>query len=136
MHRILSGWALLADDHAEEAVQELRHLLASDAEPGLNSLNPGQMNALLARLGVYLEKPEWTAEGIKGAREWLAKEADKNAPDEAHECPHDVGANFVRLEARAGGGGTPAGCAGSGNGTLLALAPATTGRAVPPASSR
>lgn len=71
--------ALLADDSTNEAVEELRRLTTADeVATGRDGLNPGQLAALLARLGVLLDKPEWTEEGIKAARQWLATSAGKN----------------------------------------------------------
>jgi tetratricopeptide (TPR) repeat protein len=78
LHQILFK-ALLADDSVDEAVTELRRLLTADeTEAGRDGMNAGQLGALLAQLGVLLEKPEWTEEGIKAARDWLAKSAGKN----------------------------------------------------------
>ena len=80
LHEILFK-ALLANDNAEAAVGELRALMTTNGEEtGRSGLSQGQKGALLARLGVVLQKPEWTEEGIKAARAWLATDAGKNNP--------------------------------------------------------
>ncbi|MEY4917042.1 MAG: hypothetical protein RL616_955 [Verrucomicrobiota bacterium] len=78
LHQILFK-ALLADDSVDEAVVELRNLMTADETAAGRDLNAGQLGALLARFGVLLEKPEWTEEGLKAARQWLATAAAKNS---------------------------------------------------------
>jgi len=87
LHEILFR-ALLADDNAEAAVGEMRSLMAGgETESESRSLNRGQMGALLARLGVILQKPEWTEEGIKNAHAWLLKPAGRNNSYDSENIP-------------------------------------------------
>ncbi len=80
LHQILFK-ALLAADKADEAVSEMRQLIATEtpSEPsGNDNYNHGQLGALLARLGILLQKPEWTTEGIDVVKKWLATPEGQN----------------------------------------------------------
>ena len=76
LHQILFK-ALLAADNADEAVAEIRRIATTGA-PASDSYNNGQLGALLARLGVLLQKPEWADEGIGIAKKWLATADGQN----------------------------------------------------------
>lgn len=79
LHQILFK-ALLADDNADAAVQEMRRLITADdpSSASRGGYSAGQLGAMIARLGVLLEKPAWTEEGIRVARQWLATPAARN----------------------------------------------------------
>jgi tetratricopeptide (TPR) repeat protein len=74
LHQILFK-ALLAADDVDGGMQEARLLMASN-EPtpgfnGFNGLNAGQLGVIMARIGVLLQRPELTEEGIGDAKKWL-----------------------------------------------------------------
>jgi len=78
LHQILFK-ALLAADNSDEAVQEMRHMMTlPDTERSPEDYNAGQLGLLLARIGMLLQKPEWTDEGIVAAKKWLATPAGRN----------------------------------------------------------
>jgi tetratricopeptide (TPR) repeat protein len=78
LHQILFK-ALLAADNSEEAVQEMRRIMTlSDSGQSPEGYNAGQLGVLLARIGILLQKPEWTDEGIAVAKKWLATPAGRN----------------------------------------------------------
>jgi tetratricopeptide (TPR) repeat protein len=66
--------ALLAADQVEEGVQEIRRLAALEAPTQRDSSSDtkGQLGVMLAQIGVLLEKPDWTGEGVALAKSWLA----------------------------------------------------------------
>ena len=72
--------ALLAAGQTEEGVNEMRRLIKEDASPrSYQEENPAQLNLMLARIGILLEKPDWIEEGIRGAKNALDKPAPKNS---------------------------------------------------------
>jgi tetratricopeptide (TPR) repeat protein len=77
LHLILFK-ALLAADNPDEAVKELRGLMAMETSSDTDySYSTGYYGGLLAQLGVLLKKPEWVDEGIGTAKKWLATAAEK-----------------------------------------------------------
>jgi tetratricopeptide (TPR) repeat protein len=78
LHQILFK-ALLAADDVDGAVQQARQLILLDATtPSNNGYTGGQLGAMMARLGVLLQKPELIDAGIAAAKQWLATPAGKN----------------------------------------------------------
>jgi tetratricopeptide (TPR) repeat protein len=78
LHQILFK-ALLAADDVEGGMSEARQLVAMDATtPVNNGFNAGQLGVVMARIGVLLQKPELTEEGISTAKKWLATPAGQN----------------------------------------------------------
>lgn len=74
--------ALLAADELDAGVQEMRRLIASDPPSSSRygdgeSQNAGQLGMILARIGMLVQKPEWTEEGIAAAKKWLAANGDQ-----------------------------------------------------------
>jgi tetratricopeptide (TPR) repeat protein len=75
LHQILFI-ALLANNDVDGAVQEARQLIALDTtNPSNNGYNAGQLGVMIANIGVLLQKPELTEEGISVAKKWLATPA-------------------------------------------------------------
>jgi tetratricopeptide (TPR) repeat protein len=80
IHEVLFK-ALLASDNVDEGVQEMRRLMASTAGSnplvtgyGVSSVSSkGELSIMLAQIGLLLQKPEWTQEGVDGAKAWLAQ---------------------------------------------------------------
>jgi len=71
--------ALLAAEQIDEGVEELRRLIKEDSSPrSYRDESPAQLNLMLARLGVLLQKPDWIEEGIRGAQNLLEKGESKN----------------------------------------------------------
>ena len=78
LHQILFK-ALLAADDVDGAVQQARLLVALDAAtPANNGYNAGQLGVMIARIGILLQRPELTEEGIATAKKWLATPAGQN----------------------------------------------------------
>jgi tetratricopeptide (TPR) repeat protein len=76
--------ALLAADNVDEGVQELRRFIASSAplpQTLQQNYNPGQLGALLARIGLLMTNQDWVDQGIIAATNWLATPAQQNSPD-------------------------------------------------------
>jgi len=75
IHEVLYK-ALLAADAVDEGVQEMRHLLAMEPDTP-SRFRPedrrGQIGIILAQVGLLLQKPEWTEEGIAAVKQWLAR---------------------------------------------------------------
>ena len=65
--------ALLAAEEVEEGVKEIRRLIAlEDSTPrSRREQSAGELGLVLARLGMLLQKPEWTEEGILVAQKSL-----------------------------------------------------------------
>lgn len=81
IHHVLFK-ALLAADAVDEGVQEMRRLIAS--EPLAPSQfgdyeSHGQLGVMLAQIGVLLQKPEWTDEGITVVKKSFEEGKDQNA---------------------------------------------------------
>ena len=73
IHRVLFK-ALLAADAVDEGVEEIRRLIAlepSAPQQFSGDESHGQLGITLAQIGVLLQKPEWTEEGIAAAKKWL-----------------------------------------------------------------
>jgi hypothetical protein len=65
--------ALLAADDVDGAMQEMRRLIAQDTDSSNgNGYNAGQLGVMMANIGVLVQKPELTEEGIVIAKKWLA----------------------------------------------------------------
>jgi tetratricopeptide (TPR) repeat protein len=80
LHEILFK-ALLAADKTDDAVVEMRQLIAAETSPpesGVANYNHGQLGALLAQLGMLMQKPEWITEGLAAAKKWLATPDGQN----------------------------------------------------------
>jgi len=73
--------ALLAADAVDEGVQEMRRLLAmepsSPSRFGVDD-NHGEIGIMLAQIGLLLQKPEWTQEGIAAVKKWLTQSTGQN----------------------------------------------------------
>jgi len=64
--------ALLADGQVEEGVAEIRRLLAQDPSPNPGRETPRwQLGLALAKLGMLLNQPSWTEDGLNAARRSL-----------------------------------------------------------------
>jgi len=78
LHQILFK-ALLAADDVDGGVQEARQLIALAATtPAMNVYNPGRLGVMIAKIGVLLQRPELTEEGIGTAKKWLLTPAGQN----------------------------------------------------------
>ncbi len=54
-------------------MQEMRRLIAQDTDSSNgNGYNAGQLGVMMANIGVLVQKPELTEEGIVIAKKWLA----------------------------------------------------------------
>lgn len=73
--------ALLAAEQVEEGVQEMRRLMSLDdkADRSQREETPGQLGLMLARLGMLLQKPEWTEEGVRVAKKSLEASEEPRA---------------------------------------------------------
>ncbi|HTQ29736.1 MAG TPA: hypothetical protein VMI53_00865, partial [Opitutaceae bacterium] len=79
LHKILFK-ALLAADDVDGGLQEARRLIALDATKQSNSgYNAGELGIMITQIGVLLQKPKLTEEGIGVAKKWLATHADQNS---------------------------------------------------------
>jgi tetratricopeptide (TPR) repeat protein len=72
--------ALLAADQLDEGVTELRALITNNASESENpSGGSGSLAVSLARVGMLVNRPEWTEEGITAARNWLHDNSSQNS---------------------------------------------------------
>ncbi|MEO6335611.1 MAG: hypothetical protein ABIP71_02165, partial [Verrucomicrobiota bacterium] len=72
--------ALLAAEQVDEGVNEMRRLI-SENQPSRSyrEQTPAQLNIMLARIGLLLNKPEWINEGIAGVKKSLEKPSAKTS---------------------------------------------------------
>lgn len=82
LHQILFS-ALLAADNLNEGVQEISRLIATNrfSLQSRDNYSQGLLGVTLARIGILVNRPEWTEEGVVAAKKWLATPADQNPPD-------------------------------------------------------
>ena len=95
--------ALLAADHVDEGVQEMRRLIAQDDKTqGSSEFNAGQLGVMLAKIGQLVKRPEWTEEGLAAARKWLTKPAGERSQNQWQ--PDAVAASLASLLSELGRG--------------------------------
>ena len=98
LHRYLFK-ALLAADQVDEGVQEMRAVLAAgDNEKLPGNLNRGQLGVMLTRIGILMEKPEWSEAGIAAARQWLAKATDNDGAQQHNEVATALAQALIDLK--------------------------------------
>lgn len=79
--------ALLAADQLDEGVSELRALIGTNNPVSVRAENDtGNLCVSFARVGMLVNRPEWTEEGIKAARDWL--QSDNAQSQYAWESPN------------------------------------------------
>jgi tetratricopeptide (TPR) repeat protein len=76
--------ALLAADQVDEAVKEIRALIALDSPPPSENnfgqeMTKADLGLTLTRVGVLMNKPDWAQEGISVVKTELAKPVSGNA---------------------------------------------------------
>ena len=95
--------ALLAADAVDEGVAEMRRLIASDVKPparsyNFDSYNAGQLGIMTAQIGMLLQKPEWTKEGVSAAKKWLEQTTAENPSDyTAQSVVHSLAEMLIKL---------------------------------------